>query len=100
MTDSRQTVSLLGLPRTGKSTYLGALWQLIQDSGEPTIVERDFRGDRSYLQQLGEQVALAEEIQRTEVESNEGLELTVGFDEDGDVNLTVPDLWERRSDSW
>ena len=35
------TVGFLGFPRTGKSTYLGALWQLVQDPAEPSIVLRN-----------------------------------------------------------
>ena len=66
------TVAFLGLPRTGKSTYLGALWQLAQDPAERTIVERDVVGDRSYLQTLGDQVARGVEIGRTEISSVEG----------------------------
>jgi hypothetical protein len=85
-----QTVALLGLPRTGKSTYLGALWQLIQDPGDDTVTEVDVAGDRSYLQFLGEQVAKAEEIERTEFESEEGLRLTVDFR--GIAHLSIPDM--------
>ena len=91
MVGQRATVAFLGFPRTGKSTYLGALWQLAQDPAESTIVERDVTGDRSYLQTLGEQVARGEEIDRTELESVEGMQLTLGL-ESGDVTVHVPDL--------
>ena len=85
------TVAFLGLPRTGKSTYLGALWQLAQDPDERTIVERDVAGDRSYLQELGDQVALGTEIGRTEVASSEGMRLTLGFGQ-RDITVDIPDL--------
>ena len=85
------TVAFLGLPRTGKSTYLGALWQLVQDSDERGIVERDVTGDRSYLQELGEKVAVGAEIGRTEVASGERMQLTLGF-EQGDIRVDIPDL--------
>ena len=91
MSGQPKTVVLLGLPRTGKSTYLGALWQLAQDPAEPTIVERDVTGDRSYLQKLGDQVARGQEIGRTETSSVEGMRLTLGF-EQGDIAVHVPDL--------
>jgi hypothetical protein len=93
MTTSRGTIALLGLPRTGKSTYLGSLWQLVQDAGDASIEEVDLSGDRSHLQSLGEQVAAANEISRTEVDSDEGLRLTVRFQQSGgQVTLDVPDI--------
>ena len=91
MSDRPATVAFLGLPRTGKSTYLGALWQLAQDPAEPSMVERDVTGDRSYLQRLGDQVARGEEIGRTEISTAEGMQLTLGFEE-GDVTVHIPDL--------
>ena len=91
MSGRSATVTLLGFPRTGKSTYLGAMWQLAQDPAEPTIIERDVTGDRSYLQKLGEQVARGEELGRTETSSIEGMRLTLGF-EQGDIGVHIPDL--------
>lgn len=88
----RRVVALIGLPRTGKSTYLGALWQIIQDDRETSIAEVDVRGDRSYLQLLGEKVAQLEEIARTDVGSEEGLRVVLGLESLGEVDLNVPDL--------
>jgi hypothetical protein len=65
---------------------------LIQDGSEDSIREVEVTGDRSYLQKLGDKVALAEEIDRTEVESDEGLVLTLEFKDHGDMHLEVPDL--------
>lgn len=91
MNGTPATVAFLGFPRTGKSTYLGALWQLAQDHADATIVERDLAGDRSYLQTLGEKVAVGAEIDRTELSSGEGMQLTLGFEE-GDIRVHIPDL--------
>jgi hypothetical protein len=82
----------VGLARTGKSTYLGALWMIIQDPRASFIREVDVRGDRSYLTQLGEQVSLLKEMTRTDVNSDEGLELIVELGEFGELNLQIPDL--------
>jgi hypothetical protein len=87
-----RTVTLMGLPRTGKSTYLGALWMIIQDDRAPEIREVDIRGDRAYLQRLGEQVAQLQTVKRTEVDSDDGLELTVELGTLGEVVLQIPDL--------
>lgn len=92
MTEMPAAVALLGLPLTGKSTFLGAIWQLAQDTDEASVEEIDFTGDRSYLQALGEAVARAEEVPRTEVDSEEGMRLSLGFAELGSVALDIPDL--------
>ena len=85
-------LAFIGLPQTGKSTYLGALWQLIQDSGDGSVTEVDVTGDRSYLQSLGERVASAQEIERTPVDSDQGMRLTLRFRDLGDLSLEIPDL--------
>lgn len=87
----RASVAMLGLQETAKSTYLGALWQLIQDDADGSIREVDVTGDRTYLQELGEQVAALQKLNRTDVDSRERLALTVAFG-DEEVTLTVPDV--------
>ncbi len=91
MSPREGSVALLGFPRTGKSTYLGAVWQLAQDPQEPSVLELDVTGDRSYLQRLGDKVARAEELGRTEISSLEGMRLTLRFP-GGDVAIDAPDL--------
>jgi hypothetical protein len=86
------TVVMLGLPQTAKSTYLGALWQLIQDDQDASIEELDVTGDRAYLQGLGERVSALEAVPRTDVDSSEGLALTLRFSGNREFSLTVPDV--------
>jgi hypothetical protein len=92
MTDAFGKIALIGLPRTGKSTYLGALWNLIQDDDDASIHEVQVKGDRSYLQFLGERVASLEEIRRTDVESEEAFQVTVGLLSRPSIELYIPDL--------
>lgn len=82
---------MLGLPGTGKSTYLGALWALIEDPAFQAVTEVDFRGDRTYVQGLAEAVIGAEPIQRTPTASAEGLEADVEFAGHGCVTLSLAD---------
>jgi len=91
MTASR-TIAMLGLPRTGKSTYLGALWRLVQDIEVPDISERDFTGDRSRINQLAANVSRGIEIERTEVDSDDGFDVEIGFGPSSSVGLRIPDL--------
>lgn len=83
---------MLGLPRTGKSTYLGALWRLVQDMEVPDIWEVDFTGARSRINMLADNVSNGIEMERTEVDTEEGFELEVGFTGDHSVRLDIPDL--------
>jgi hypothetical protein len=81
----------LGLPRTGKSTFLGALWALIQSPAEGSVRELEFTGDRSYVQRLADQVALGEELDRTALDSDEELAVVVDFEAGGPAKLVIPD---------
>lgn len=92
MTREHRTVALIGLPSTGKTTYLGALWQVIQDACDDSVVEVDVTGDRAYLQDIGERVASGDEMRRTDVNSVDGLTLTVRFQSGLVSELEVPDL--------
>lgn len=85
-------VGLLGMPDAGKTTYLAALWQLIEEDNDHSIVEIDMTGDRAYLQKLGEDLTAARKLQRTDVDSDDGLSLTVRIQDAGDVSLDVPDI--------
>jgi hypothetical protein len=92
VSEGPRRVALVGLPRTGKSTFLGAVWQLIQDDRDGSMLEVDVTGDRSYLQELGERVAQLKEMGRTDVDSDDGLRIVVDFTGKGTVDLDVPDL--------
>jgi hypothetical protein len=56
------------------------------------MVESDAAGDRSYVDELADKVACAQEMPRTEVDSREGLAITVTFEDGPQLLLTLPDL--------
>lgn len=89
---ARPRLAFLGLPRTGKSTFLGAFWALVQSPVETSVRETRFGGDRSYVQRLAEQVARGEELDRTALDADEGLSVALRFDELGVAELVVPDI--------
>jgi hypothetical protein len=84
-------VALLGLPSTGKSTYLGALWALIDEPQFTSLKEVNVRGDRAYVQGLASAVIAAQAIERTHTETEDGLEVEVDFVGDGPVRLSLAD---------
>ena len=87
----RPRIALLGMPRTGKSTYLGALWALVQSHLEPSVSEVSFSGDRAYVQALAEQVTRAEEVPRTAIDADDQLAVALRFDPGATADLVIPD---------
>jgi hypothetical protein len=79
------------MPQTGKSTFLGALWALVQSPLEGSVSEASFSGDRSYIQRLAEQVARGEEIDRTGVDTNEAMSVELEFESLGSADVLIPD---------
>jgi len=90
-TASQPRLALIGMPQTGKSTFLGAFWAVVQSPLEPAIREASFAGDRSYIQRLAEQVARGQEIDRTGVDTNEAMEVELEFNGLGRANVLIPD---------
>jgi hypothetical protein len=87
-----KTVAMLGLPRTGKSTYIGALWLLVQSVLEPDLTEVNVFGDRTHIDELAQRVALGKEIERTPVDTDEGFQVEIAIEDRGSVLLDIPDL--------
>lgn len=87
-----RTVAMLGLPRTGKSTYIGALWLLVQSMVEPDLSEVNVFGDRTHIDELAHQVAMGKEIDRTPVDTDEGFKVEIAIANKGAVLLDIPDL--------
>jgi len=79
------------MPQTGKSTYLGALWALVQSPLESAVRETSFAGDRSYIQRLAEQVARGQELDRTGVDTNEAMSVELEFEGLGVADVMIPD---------
>jgi hypothetical protein len=79
------------MPRSGKSTYLGALWALVQSPLDRSVVEASFSGDRAYVQRLAEQVSRAQEVERTTLDTGGQLAVTLDFEQGGMAELLVPD---------
>jgi Double-GTPase 1 len=106
---SHPRLALIGMPETGKSTFLGAFWGVVQSPLESAVREASFAGDRSYIQRLAETVARGQEIDRTGVDTNEAMAVELEFDGLGTADVLIPDtsgeslrvlvesqLWHRR----
>jgi Double-GTPase 1 len=88
---SEARVTLLGLPLTGKSTFIGALWHFVEEPSIDSIREASLPGDRSHVQALADHVRELSEIDRTGHDADERFEVPVEFPGAGTVTLVIPD---------
>lgn len=84
---------LVGLPGSGKTTFLAALWHVLEDrSSETSLKLTALSVDRTYLHQITADWQACLQVQRTKLDPEElvilSLESTAGLTFD----LTVPDL--------
>ena len=82
----------MGLPGSGKTTFLAALWHVLDDrSSETSLKLKGLSVDRTYLHQITADWQACSQVQRTKLEPEElvVLSLTSG---DTEFDLTVPDF--------
>lgn len=86
-------VTLIGMPSTGKSTYLAALYQTmaVPHSASQARLARQ-PSQRVYLEELRQAWLRGEPVGRTLPDSGELVELDVLFPEQDEVRLAVPDI--------
>ncbi len=82
---------LLGLPETGKSTFIGALWHFVEEPSIEYVREASLPGERKHVQELAEHVRELTEITRTHQDADERFEVPVEFPGSGTVTLVIPD---------
>lgn len=91
MADS--SVTIVGLPGSGKTTYLAALWAILTERSQHTILR--FRelgaGDRSYLTEIARRWRSAQEQERT-LPGVRSLTLHMFGPDDSPVSVNFPDL--------
>lgn len=88
---SERRVMLLGLPETGKSTFIGTLWHFVEEPSIEYIREASLPGERRHAQELAEHVRELTEITRTLHDADERFEVPVEFPGAGTVTLVIPD---------
>lgn len=84
-------VAVLGLPGTGKSTYLGTLWHLVEEPTVDDISEVSVAGDRMHIQGLAQRVRAMEQVERTQHDANERFDVEVSLPEGTQGRLVIPD---------
>lgn len=88
---SERRVMLLGLPETGKSTFIGTLWHFVEEPSIEYVREASLPGERKHAQELAEHVRELIEITRTLHDADGRFEVPVEFPGSGTVTLVIPD---------
>lgn len=93
MTDLDVAVTMVGMPSTGKSTYLAALYSsLVDPPASPSARLLRQPKTRAYLEDLRHAWLRGERLARTLSDSGELVELSVDFLGRGTARLRVPDI--------
>jgi hypothetical protein len=83
----------VGLPGSGKTTFLAALWHVLGDrSSETTLKLKGLSVDRTYLNQIAADWQACSQVQRTKLEPEELVVLSLASGTGTTFDLTVPDL--------
>lgn len=89
------TANLLfvGLPGSGKTTFLAALWHVLEDRSSATSLRlKELSVDRAYLNQITADWRACSQVQRTKLEPEELVVLRLEGAAGGAFDLTIPDL--------
>jgi hypothetical protein len=83
----------VGLPGSGKTTFLAALWHVLNDQGSATsLTLQGWSGDRTYLNQIAADWQACSQVQRTKLEPEQLVVLKLASAAGTSFDLTVPDL--------
>lgn len=84
----------IGLPKSGKTTYLAALWHVLEDQTSSTKLKlKQLSGDRAYLNMIVEAWRACTPVPRTTLQTDDiSVALHLDGDGFGEFTLSVPDL--------
>ena len=93
-TDTNETrLLLLGLPKTGKTTFLAALWHVVESpevEGSWKLIDL-FEGNRDYIERRRQEWLSYREVKRTSPNGN-AINLTLKTRQSTVARIEVPDL--------
>ncbi len=99
------TLFIMGLPGAGKTTFLAALWHVLNNSQNVSIKSNKLIGDQSYLADISKKWVDANALDRTKRSAEQrNLELLLSDSKGRQITLNFPDLsgesfqnqWESR----
>lgn len=83
----------IGLPGSGKTTFLAALWHVLSDgSGATSLKLTKLSGDRAYLNQITKEWRECSQVLRTNLQAEQVVVLHLDGEGFGAFDLSIPDL--------
>lgn len=83
----------IGLPGSGKTTFLAALWHVLNDRSSATSLKlTKLSGDRTYLNQITKEWRECSQVLRTNLQTEQVVILHLDGDGFGAFDLSIPDL--------
>lgn len=83
----------IGLPGSGKTTFLAALWHVLSDgSGATSLKLTKLSGDRTYLNQITKEWRECSQVLRTNLQAEQVVVLHLDGEGFGAFDLSIPDL--------
>ncbi len=106
MNEQHRSVVVIGLPGSGKTTFLAALWHLVSGRELNTRLSFDklLSGDATYLNSIAERWRSGKEQDRTFLNGNQLVSINLKDQNDSSLQVTFPDIageefcqmWEAR----
>jgi energy-coupling factor transporter ATP-binding protein EcfA2 len=83
----------IGLPGSGKTTFLAALWHVLNDRSSATALKlTKLSGDRTYLNQIAKEWRECSQVPRTNLQTEQIVILHLDGNGFGSFDLSIPDL--------
>jgi GTPase SAR1 family protein len=83
----------IGLPGSGKTTFLAALWHVLDDRSSTTALKlTKLSGDRTYLNQIAKEWRECSQVPRTNLQTEQVVILHLYGNGFGSFDLSIPDL--------
>ncbi|HTT93421.1 MAG TPA: hypothetical protein VMF55_02035 [Solirubrobacterales bacterium] len=92
MTDGERTTLLVGLPESGKSTYLGALYYLLRTGRDEALRLSSEPAEKQYLQELENNWLRYQPFERSRHPGAIAVELDLIGAHVGEISLEIPDI--------
>ncbi len=93
MSSVRSRVLMVGLPQSGKTTFLAALWHIVQEVGVSSALRfRKLQGDSAYLNRIRQAWLSCKQLERTTIQNEQVVTLWLHNQAGEEIELTIPDL--------